>query len=162
MPASAQDVFACSEENIQHWYSIQFNIPLVQVEFISPDFPTLLVNTDYWIKYSTNSNEIFEVRDKVFDQLTDMGYIGRDTVTGITFPILPQHISPPLQGWFPELYSTICADGGIMAVVGGMLLQPDSATLVLAYGIANAIWLVPSVAGIGIAVYLTKNRWQKH
>jgi len=160
VPASAQEAFACSDENIQHWYSVQFNIPFVQIEFISPDFPTLSVDTLYQIQFSTTSNEIFEVQDKVFDQLIEMGYEFQTIPpSGLTFPILPLHIGPPPQGWAPELYSTICADGGIMSVVGGMLLQPDTATLLLAYGIANSIWIVPSVAGIGIAVYIVKRKF---
>lgn len=46
-------------------------------------------------------------------------------------------------------------------VIGGFLLQPDTTALFLAYGIANAVWLAPTLAGIGIGVYLTKSKWKK-
>lgn len=42
--------------------------------------------------------------------------------------------------------------------VGGMLLLPDTTALFLSYGIANAIWLVPTLAGIGAGIYLTKSK----
>ena len=95
------------------------------------------------------------ISQDVADRLNALGYFVDDSnprpVTGDDLPFLGASL--PIFG-----YSTICKNG-IMQVVGGMLLQPDSATLVIAYGIANSIWIVPSVAGIGIAVYLVKRRF---
>jgi len=46
-------------------------------------------------------------------------------------------------------------------IVGGTLLSIDTTTLLLGYGIVNAIWLAPTLAGIGIGVYLVKTKWKK-
>jgi len=91
---------------------------------------------------------------KAVDRLNALGYFVDD---GGVRPVEPADI----QSGALDLrsgYSTICKNG-FMQVVGGMLLQPDTATLLIAYGIANSIWIVPSVAGIGIAVYLVKRRF---
>ncbi len=45
--------------------------------------------------------------------------------------------------------------------VGGTLIPIDSTSLLLAYGIANSIWMAPLAIGIGAGVYLTKSRWKK-
>jgi len=83
-----------------------------------------------------------------------------DTSTN-TYSVEGVVFSPGIRIFFNAI--ALCANFNFpMGVIGGALIQPDSATLVIAYGIANAIWLVPSVAGIGIAVYLTRNRLQKH
>jgi len=48
-----------------------------------------------------------------------------------------------------------------MEMVGGMLIQPDSTAMFLAYGIANAIWIAPTMAGLAAGIYITKNKWKR-
>ena len=58
--------------------------------------------------------------------------------------------------------SALCAKVSIAnGAVGGFLLEPDSTALFLAYGIANAIWIAPTMAGLAAGIYLTKNKWKR-
>jgi len=50
---------------------------------------------------------------------------------------------------------------GMDSVIGGLLLQPNDTALFLAYGIANAIWIAPTIAGLGAGIYLTKSKWKR-
>jgi len=50
---------------------------------------------------------------------------------------------------------------GIDGDVGGLLIHPDTTALFLAYGIANAIWIAPTMAGLAAGIYLTKNKWKR-
>ena len=77
------------------------------------------------------------------------------------------------NGWFVDVFGTVNFDRKITVsivcarpstineVIGGLLLESDYTALFLAYGIANAVWLTPTLAGIGIGVYLTKSKWKK-
>jgi len=84
--------------------------------------------------------------------------IGRD----VTLLIPP---SPPQAPPFDITYtvSTLCrVPSPINDIsVGGILLQPDTTTLLLAYGIANLVWMAPTALGIGIGVYLMKSKWKR-
>ena len=44
-------------------------------------------------------------------------------------------------------------------VVGGSLIQPDTTALILAYGIMNSYWMLPTAVGIGLGIYLVKRRF---
>jgi len=146
VPASAQEAFACAPENVQHWNKIVFD---QGPNFFHPTLPLLSEAVGLReVIVQIDPDTAPSLRQLVVDKLTELGY----TLGGGGPIAIANIISADAK------YSTICDDGGIMAVVGGMLLQPDSATLVIAYGIANSIWIVPSVAGIGIAVYLVKRK----
>jgi len=154
VPASAQEAFACVEGDVQHWYTVIFNISDQQLRHETEPFITERGS----FTISTNADEVLDhsnLNQKVADILNSKGYFIRDPNNPPARDIEAGDLDSP---FINTSHSTICKNG-IMQVVGGMLLQPDSATLVIAYGIANSIWIVPSVAGIGIAVYLVKRRF---
>jgi len=92
---------------------------------------------------------------------------GLQTTSGQAFELLSGQ-----QGWIMDYFSAtqdtfegviVCAKvvpvmGG---AIGGLLLQPDNTALFLAYGIANAIWIAPTMAGLAAGIYLTKNKWKR-
>jgi len=43
--------------------------------------------------------------------------------------------------------------------VGGLLIQPDTTALILAYTILNSYWIAPTAVGIGLGIYLVKRRF---
>ena len=43
--------------------------------------------------------------------------------------------------------------------VGGEMIQVDTVSLVLAYGLVNSWWMAPIGIGIGVGVYLTRRRF---
>jgi len=142
----------CTEENIQHWNKIIF-VSQKDTTWTQENEPDLVVGPRYEVIVQVSSASVSEVDKLVSDKLNEIGYT--DATNGDT----------PEPEDFLALdftYSSFCDNFGFGQVVGGMLLQPDTATLLIAYGIANSIWIVPSVAGIGIAVYLTRNRLLKH
>jgi len=146
--------FACSPEDTINWFSVRVGPNLQLNHEIEPSITSF---TTLHIPFMGGEVWSDDLRDQIIaDRFNELGYfVG---VEPNTRPVSPNDIgSVDVNGY----YSTQCING-VMQVVGGMLLQPDAATLVLAYGIANSIWIVPSVAGIGIAVYLTRNRLQKH
>jgi len=55
----------------------------------------------------------------------------------------------------------VCAKVVQNNIIGGLLLEPDTTALFLAYGIANAIWIAPTMAGLAAGIYLTKNKWKR-
>ena len=133
-------------DNVEHWNKIAFHM----LDTITDDtLPPLLVSQIYELIFQVDPDVVIDPLQLVGDRLVELGYT------------LPNDIR--VTAFITDVeYSSFCNDLGLVQTIGGMLLQPDAATLVIAYGIANAIWLVPSVAGIGIAVYLTRNRLQKH
>jgi len=44
-------------------------------------------------------------------------------------------------------------------VVGGEMIQVDTVSLVLAYGLVNSWWIAPIGIGIGLGIYLVKRRF---
>ena len=151
MPNSIQYAYACSPEDTINWFDVRaqtsnppFNHAIEPSIFNIFELHVPLMDGEIWS--TDEQNQI------IADRLNELGYFtGTEPNTSL---ILSSDIGNVLSNGY---YSTECVNG-IMQVVGGMLLQPDSATLLLAYGIANSIWLVPSVAGIGIAVYLVKRK----
>ena len=152
VPNSIQYAYACEEGDVQHWSSIQIN---VDVELQHNTEPSLFNGNPVLLPIPTMGSELVSnnsIKTKIADRLNELGYT--DTLGN---PVEETDIEDAQFQNGDYGYSTICKNG-IMQVVGGLLLQPDSATLLLAYGIANSIWIVPSVAGIGIAVYLVKRK----
>jgi len=150
-----QSAFACSEENIQHWIN-------VKVDLISGalEHSTGLLRGPFAIPISaTMGSEVFELNNmyfKVADRLNELGYFvvdgsGERPVLATDLIILNDALFGP--------YSTICNDPFMS--VGGVLIQPDTYTLLLAYGIANSVWMAPLAIGIGAGVYLTKSKWKR-
>jgi len=45
--------------------------------------------------------------------------------------------------------------------VGGEIIPLDTTALLLGYTILNSYWIAPTAVGIGVGVYLTRNRWQR-
>jgi len=82
-------------------------------------------------------------------------------------PIFDQGANSDQEGWRARIAGiqsqpslsvwAHCLEPFSMAI-GGSMLPTDNIALVLAYGIVNAVWMVPTVAGIGIGVYLVKRK----
>jgi len=147
--------YACAPEDVQHWNKIVFEQTF---DFGHPTLPLPILNdveAPHEVIVQVDPNVPHIVRQLVVDKLTDLGYKRGQAGDGGSIQLLD-------IATVDVTYSTICGTFDIAQIVGGLLLEPDGTALILAYGIANAIWLVPSVAGIGIAVYLTKNRLLKH
>ena len=140
----------CTEEDIQHWNKIMFATTSQTDELVHDTEPDILEGvTSYEVIIQVDPSKAPRVELLVADKLNEIGYTHTDNSPVLTRDIRVIEIE----------YSSFCNELGFAQVVGGMLLQPDSATLLIAYGIANSIWIVPSVAGIGIAVYLVKRRF---
>ncbi len=149
-PIQSAYAAGCTEGDVIHWLNLRVGISEILIHPTEPDIPD---DSTTYVQVPRDGGEllVLEFRQQIIaDRLNDMGYTQSDGD-----PVEVTDIGG--VGTFTEGYSTICKNG-IMQVVGGMLLQPDTATLLIAYGIANSIWLVPSVAGIGIAVYLVKRK----
>lgn len=150
-----QSAYACTEENIEHWDKVVFTVN-VDLDTETPDIPPLLkADREYDIKFKETPEEVASITDlkkKVQQRLASLGY-------GSTFT--PQIFSnPDAVNIIDVEYSIICNDD-FGSMIGGILLQPDATALFIAYGIANAIWLAPTVAGLGVGIYLTKSKWKR-
>ena len=100
------------------------------------------------------------------------GGVGLDGPSIDTSPILLSHpvfdLGPnnDQDGWFGEidnfrdivLVSAHCLSPLSMAV-GGFAIQPDTTALILAYGIMNSYWMLPTAVGIGLGIYLVKRKF---
>ena len=135
-------------ENVEHWNKIRFISS--QALTNNEQLPIQKDVSSYEVLVRADADKAPLIEFLVSEKLNQIGYT---RVGGA--PVLLGDVSV-----LEITYSSFCLDeNDFMQVVGGMLLQPDSATLLIAYGIANSIWIVPSVAGIGIAVYLVKRRF---
>jgi len=142
--------YACAPEDVQHWNEIRFIYGAV--DLVSDTEPELDENTFYNIWIQRDGEGISSLRQVLVDQLTALGYV--EKLSG----------DPPTPNRFSLVdaeYSSFCNDFDIAQIVGGMLIQPDSTAMFLAYGIANAIWLAPTILGLGAGIYLTKNKWKR-
>jgi len=152
VPNSIQYAYACEEGDIQHWTNL-----LITPSRVIEHSTESSMSGQFLLPIPTMGSEIISndsTKQKTVDRLNELGYFVDESNPR---PVATSDIQSVVLD-LRSGYSTICKNG-IMQVVGGMLLQPDSATLLIAYGIANSIWIVPSVAGIGIAVYLVKRRF---
>ena len=152
---TASMFIGCPVDQIQHW--VEF--------FVSgPDVPLkhdteITITESFFIVLPISAFEIIsndDIKQRIVDRLNLLGYFVEDPDPR------PVEISDILsQGIIAEEgFTTICAEVGLSQVIGGLLFQPDSTALFLAYGIANAIWLAP-LAGIGAGIYLTRNKWKR-
>jgi len=60
--------------------------------------------------------------------------------------------------------SIVCVRPSLLAViaVGGEWQPTDTTALIIGYSVLNAYWLAPIAIGIGLGIYLTRNRLLKH
>ena len=148
--------FACTEGLVQHWYSATVQSIVVLQHNSEPDInPGSPFHLPIPLMGSELLSNSFQF-DIFADRLNELGYsVGGQPVIGT------DHLSS--SNFFTDRvrYSTECING-VQQMIGGMLLQPDAMTLVLAYGIANSIWMAPLAIGIGAGVYLTKSKWKKN
>ena len=85
----------------------------------------------------------------------------------ISHPIFDQGANLDQEGWRGELEASGGSTVRIWAhclmplsmAVGGLALQPDTTALILAYGIMNSYWMLPTAVGIGVGIYLVKRRF---
>ena len=134
----------CPAENVQHWATYQWESG---ISFIHPTLPSVESGS---LEVQVPSDRSYTGPEVVANTLNELGYSNSGS------PILPVNVA---GSFLANNMGVICVDGGIMAVVGGLLIQPDSATILLAYGIANAIWIAPIGIGIGVGIYLVKRRF---
>ena len=48
-----------------------------------------------------------------------------------------------------------------IVLCGKGYISTDATAMFLAYGIANAIWIAPTMAGLAAGIYLTKSKWKR-
>jgi len=149
---SVQSAYAqCTEGEVIHWMNVRV---VIQNPLIHDTEPDLLQFTNMLVQVPRDGGElyVFDFRVQlVVDRLNDIGYTQSDGD-----PVEVDDINSVSS--FIDGYSTTCIDG-IMQLVGGLLLKPDIATLTLAYAMVNAVWAVPTLAGLGIGIYLIKRRF---
>jgi len=152
-----QSAYACTEGNIQHWASY---------DFAPDDFgPPILHDTEPPITQAGSINlpvepeevlSIAKETQRLVDKLNVLGFFIMDPVQR---PITIFDVVLLGTG-IPVIFSTICKDG-FEQIIGGLFIQPDSTAMFLAYGIANAIWIAPTMAGLAAGIYLTKSKWKR-
>ena len=111
--------------------------------FISGDLQTTLAEEDTEGPLGTRSPSVFIVEEYSVVSNTAEGYRIFFTSLNITTANMV----------------LVCGKVVPTMAIGGMLLEPDTTVLVLAYGIVNAFWLAPMLAGIGVGIYLVKRRF---
>jgi len=146
VPNSIQYAYGagCAPEDVQHWEKIVFRSGGV----VHPTLPNLASPAEVVVQIDPNVAHV--VQQLVVDKLTSLGYTQLD---GSQLAL-----SNIASDSFQVSYSAFCNNFGLAQIVGGMFIQPDSATLLLAYGIANAIWIAPIGIGIGVGIYLVKRK----
>ena len=152
---SVPSAFACSEGNVQHWINLEI---VINNDLIHDSEPTINGGGAIFLPIPTMGSEIFasDIRNVIIsDRLNELGYTDEEENPVTVFDIGSVNLFPGNVG-----YSTICKDG-VMEVIGGMLIQPDSTAMFLAYGIANAIWIAPTAAGLAAGIYFTKSKWKR-
>jgi len=155
---SVPSAFACTPENTIVWSEITFDTqdPL-GLGIMHNSEPTIGFG-EIAVPHTFPFLETFEsAPQKVADQLNKEGYFVEDSngirsVTGADIDVIIPGIG--------DFFSTTCLND-FSQIIGGLLIQPDATAFFLAYGIANAIWLAPTLAGIGAGIYLTKNKWKR-
>jgi len=150
---SVPSAFACSEGDIQHWTNIRTSVTDTIFHATEPSF-----SNEFFLPLPTMGSEILSndnLRQIVADRLNELGYLIGSTPREITVSDIGFADVSLNAG-----YSTICKNG-VMEMVGGMLIQPDATAMFLAYGIANAIWIAPTMAGLAAGIYLTKSKWKR-
>jgi len=56
----------------------------------------------------------------------------------------------------------VCVSPSSFMTVGGEWQATDTTALIIGYSVLNAYWLAPIAIGIGVGIFLTRNRLQKH
>ena len=152
---SVPSAFACSEGNVQHWNNVQITL---ENSLPHTTEPTLPPGTHILLPIPTMGPELLvnDFRDQIVaERLNELGYTQVDGDPVDVFDIENVDFNPDRVG-----YSTICKNG-VQQMIGGMLLQPDTMTLALAYTITNSIWIAPLAIGAGAGIYLTKSKWKR-
>ena len=58
--------------------------------------------------------------------------------------------------------SIVCINPSVLTLaVGGEWQATDTTALIIGYSVLNMYWIAPIGIGIGVGVYLTRNRWQR-
>ena len=143
---SAQSAFACADADIQHWNKIIFT---VNENLQNPTNPIISVSFPHELLVKVDPDVPQNLFQLVFDKLDSLDYVdsaGEPVQTG------------DIESIVEVEYSTICGDL-LSQIVGGLLLEPNVGALLLAYAIMNAVWAVPTLAGLGIGIYLIKKRF---
>ena len=147
---SVPSAFACSEGNIQHWNEFTWSTGVDN--FVHNTEPTIFEGAIHLTIVEVDDSKTSSILQLLADKLNEQGYVREDNGN----PIVPNDINRLDK----TLYSTICKNG-VQQMIGGMLLQPDTMTLALAYTIANSIWIAPLAIGAGAGIYLTKNKLKR-
>jgi len=151
---SVPSAFACLENDVIHWT----NLPVILTNALEHSTePDISPGRHFWLPIPTTNGEVISTESMIqlaADRLNDIGYTNNgQPVTSLDVEQI-DYLRASVG------YSTICKNG-IQQMIGGMLLQPDTMTLALAYGIANSIWMVPLAIGAGAGIYLTKNKLKR-
>jgi len=82
----------------------------------------------------------------------------------IGYSVLPQLVGSgtPLDIDVTVTATILCNSPSSLMTVGGEWQATDTTALIIGYSVLNAYWLAPIAIGIGVGIYLTRNRLQKH
>jgi len=80
--------------------------------------------------------------------------------------IIGADVTPEQIGAFqlfdiPVTVTGLCLSPSSSMTVGGEWQPTDTTALLIGYSVLNAYWMAPVGIGIGVGVYLTRNRWQR-
>ena len=124
----------------------------------------------YWLNDSVPRGEerldvLCNVGDKIIAGSVE---IQNNAIINTNRPIFDQGANSDQEGWRGRI-AGISSAGGLKVwahclmplsmTVGGLAIQPDTVAILLAYGIMNSYWMLPTAIGIGVGVYLVKRKF---
>ncbi len=127
-------------------------------------------DNSYWLNDSVPSGQerldvLCNVGDKIIAGSVE---IPNNAIINTNRPIFDQGANSDQEGWRGRI-AGISGAGGLRVwahclmplsmTVGGLAIQPDTVAILLAYGIMNSYWMLPTAVGIGLGIYLVKRRF---
>ena len=100
------------------------------------------------------ASEVFEDSTSRFHPRKVIGLLVTAVISGGgPNPVAPSNI--------PFTVTILCLSPSSLMTVGGEWQATDTTALIIGYSVLNAYWIAPIGIGIGVGVYLTRNRWQR-
>ncbi len=147
-------------------YEVSVDTVILADETLSPEVLLLCLDGDWMF---VGAGEIQTTVDIVTTPLL--------FVEGVSFSLIPDRAIQPFgkvvgvegnaklltsQDFdVPVTLTILCLSPSTLMTVGGEWQATDTTALIIGYSVLNAYWLAPIGIGIGVGVYLTRNRWQR-
>jgi len=127
-------------------------------------------DNSYWISEDSSPGQmataLCNVGDKIIAGSTER-VAGRAGIFA-SHPVFDVGPNLDQEGWFGSTAEALGGSGlrvwahclkPLSMAVGGFEIQPDTVAILLAYGIMNSYWMLPTAVGIGVGIYLVKRRF---